>query len=92
MIALILVAVVLHAKLRNEEYTVRRKPIVMTEDDLDWDDSAITITVNPLDAQEVCRMINHYTIMHLHIIIIFPVPYIRTRHGISHTNTKGIIF
>jgi len=52
LIALILVAVVLHAKLRNEEYTVRRKPIVMTEDDLDWDDSAITITVNPLDAQE----------------------------------------
>lgn len=53
LIALVLVAVVLHAKLRNEEYPVRRKPIVMTEDDLDWDDSAMTITVNPLDGQEV---------------------------------------
>ena len=63
MVALISVAVVLHAKLRSDEYTINRKPVIMTEDDLDWDDSAMTITVNPLDGQEVCLW-HSYDIKH----------------------------
>lgn len=61
LMALLVVAVAMHARSRGdadeEPYFDESLPTIVTmdkemnEEDLDWDDSAMTITVNPLEVK-----------------------------------------